>query len=408
MKNTTIQAGGPCYLTALGIVNALGRGNAEVAARLFAGDTSGLVLEEGWLPQRAARVGAVASELPRVPAAWAGDDSRNHCLLLAALEEIHVQVDAAIDRYGRDRIAVILGTSTSGIAEGEKAVAYRAAHGAWPDRYHYRQQEIGRVAPFLAEYLGLHGPVLTVSTACTASARALSSARNFLRAGLCDAAIVGGVDSLCRLTVGGFTALESTSVALMNPMSRNRRGINVGEGAALFIMSRERPEDEAIALVGIGESSDAHHISAPDPTGAGAVAAMRQALNDAEVTPDEIAYVNLHATATAKNDQMESRAMDEVFRGSVACSGTKPLTGHTLGAAAATELAFCWLSLSRQWNPERRLPPHRWDGQRDPELPALRLVGDDDRLARGSLQRVMSNSFAFGGSNLSVILGAQS
>jgi 3-oxoacyl-[acyl-carrier-protein] synthase-1 len=135
---------------------------------------------------------------------------------------------------------------------------------------------------------------------------------------------------------------------------------------------------------------------------------MRQALADAQSTPEEVAYVNLHATATAKNDQMESRAMAEVFRCGVACSGTKPLTGHTLGAAAATELAFCWLSLSRLWNPERRLPPHRWDGEADPQLPALRLVADDDRLPPGSFQRVMSNSFAFGGSNLSVILGAQS
>jgi 3-oxoacyl-[acyl-carrier-protein] synthase-1 len=408
MKGTTIRTGSACYLTALGLVNALGRGKAEVAARLFAGDTSGLVLEAGWLPQRAARVGAVASELPRVPSAWAHDDSRNHRLLLAALEEIRVEVDAAIDRYGRDRIGVILGTSTSGIAEGEKAVEYRAAHGAWPDGYHYRQQEIGRAAPFLAEYLGLHGPALTVSTACTASGRALASARNFLAAGLCDAVIVGGVDSLCRLTVGGFTALESTSDALMNPMSRNRRGINVGEGAALFIVSRDPPEGVAIALMGIGESSDAHHISAPDPTASGAIAAMRQALADAQTAPIEVAYVNLHATATPKNDEMESRAMAEVFSGGVACSGTKPLTGHTLGAAAATELAFCWLSLNDEWNPQRRVPPHRWDFERDPALPALRLAGDDDRLPARALQRVMSNSFAFGGSNVSVILGVES
>jgi 3-oxoacyl-[acyl-carrier-protein] synthase-1 len=408
MRGTTIRPGSRCYLTALGIVNALGRGKAEVAARLFAGDTSGLVLEEGWLPNRTARVGAVSRELPRVPAAWTDDDSRNHRLLLAALEEIRPQVDAAILRYGPERVGVILGTSTSGIAEGEKAVEYRAAHGVWPDAYHYRQQEIGRVAPFLAEYLGLHGPALTVSTACTASGRALASARNFLEAGLCDAVIVGGVDSLCRLTVGGFTALESTSEALMNPMSRNRRGINVGEGAALFILSRDSSEGESIELVGIGESSDAHHISAPDPTATGAITAMRQALAQAHAEPDAIAYVNLHATATPKNDEMESRAMAEVFRGGVACSGTKPLTGHTLGAAAATELAFCWLTLTREWNPQRRVPPHRWDGERDPELFPLRLTGDDERLSERSLPRVMSNSFAFGGSNLSVILGTQS
>jgi 3-oxoacyl-[acyl-carrier-protein] synthase I len=135
---------------------------------------------------------------------------------------------------------------------------------------------------------------------------------------------------------------------------------------------------------------------------------MRQALADAQTAPEDVAYVNLHATATPKNDEMESRAMGEVFSGGVACSGTKPLTGHTLGAAAATELAFCWLSLTHEWNPQRRVPPHRWDFERDPALPALRLAGEDDRLPARTLQRVMSNSFAFGGSNVSMILGVES
>jgi 3-oxoacyl-[acyl-carrier-protein] synthase I len=404
MKATTTAARSRCYLTALGLVNALGRGKAEVAARLFAGDTTRLVLREGWLAEGMARVGAVDAELPRVPREWAADDTRNHRLLLAALEEIRADVDAAVGRCGGNRVAVVLGTSTSGIAEGEHAVAHRAAHGGWPESYHYRQQEIGRVAPFLAEYLGLTGPILTVSTACTASGRALISARNFLDADLCDAVIVGGVDSLCRLTVNGFTSLESTSAELMNPLSRNRRGINIGEGAALFLLEREPYGADAIEVLGIGESSDAHHISAPDPTGAGAAAAMRGALDDARVPANEIAYVNLHATATPKNDEMESRATHEIFGDHVPVSGTKPLTGHTLGAAAATELAFCWLTLSREWNPARRLPPHRWDAQRDSGLPSLRLVGDGDRL-EGSAPRVMSNSFAFGGSNVSIVLG---
>lgn len=406
MKTTTTAPGRRGYLNALGVVNALGRGKAEVATRLFAGDTSGLKLQEGWLADGMARVGAVDAELPRVPAAWASDDSRNHRLLLAALEEIRGEADAAVQRYGRDRVAVVLGTSTSGIAEGERAVAHRAAHGAWPEGYHYRQQEIGRVAAFLAEYLGLTGPVLTVSTACTASGRALVSARNFLAADLCDAAIVGGVDSLCRLTVSGFTALESTSAALINPLSRNRRGINVGEGAALFILEREPRGSDAIEVLGIGESSDAHHISAPDPSGAGAMAAIRGALAQSGCAPGEIAYVNLHATATPKNDEMESRAMHEIFGSTVPVSGTKPLTGHALGAAAATELAFCWLTLSREWNPQRRLPPHRWDGERDPGLPELRLAGEADRID-GASAKVMSNSFAFGGSNVSIVLGAR-
>jgi 3-oxoacyl-[acyl-carrier-protein] synthase-1 len=394
-----------CYLAALGLINAIGHGKGEVAHRLFAGDTSGVVLEDGWLPQRAARVGKVRSALPVIPQRWARDDSRNNALLLAALAEIRDEVDAQIERYGRDRVAVVLGTSTSGIGEGEAAVAQRAQHGAWPARYHYQQQEIGRIAPFLAEYLGLTGPVLTVSTACTASGRALVSARNFLHAGLCDAVVVGGADALCKLTVGGFTALESTSDMLMNPMSRNRRGINVGEGAAIFVLTRERTQEHAIALLGIGESSDAHHISAPDPTGAGAVAAMRGALRDARISYAQVAYVNLHATATPKNDEMESRAMAEVFAEGVSCSGTKPMTGHILGAAAATELAFCWLALSPQWNPDARLPPHCWDGERDAALPPLQLITQPTHFSHQRNAVMMSNSFAFGGSNVSIVLG---
>jgi 3-oxoacyl-[acyl-carrier-protein] synthase-1 len=173
----------------------------------------------------------------------------------------------------------------------------------------------------------------------------------------------------------------------------------VGEGAALFIL---RKEPAAVALLGAGASSDAHHISSPDPSGAGAVAAMRAAL--AEAGPDgAVRYLNLHATATAKNDEMESRATAVVFPVGIACSGTKPLTGHLLGAAAATELAFCWLLAQEAWNPDGFLPPHRWDGEADRDLPALDLVTDGATF-RGA-RICMSNAFAFGGNNLSLILG---
>jgi 3-oxoacyl-[acyl-carrier-protein] synthase-1 len=182
-------------------------------------------------------------------------------------------------------------------------------------------------------------------------------------------------------------------------MSRNRAGINVGEGAALFIL---RKEPAAVALLGAGASSDAHHISSPDPSGAGAEAAMRAAL--AEAGPDvAVGYLNLHATATPKNDEMESRATDAVFPAGVACSGTKPLTGHLLGAAAATELAFCWLLAQEAWNPDGLLPPHRWDGEADRDLPALALATDGATFQGARI--CMSNAFAFGGNNLSLILG---
>jgi 3-oxoacyl-[acyl-carrier-protein] synthase-1 len=390
----------PAHLSALGVVCALGRGKATVAEALFRGDTSGLLLESGWLHGREARVGRVPGGLAALPAPFAKDVSRNTRLLLAALEEIRADVEAAITRHGRDRVGVVLGTSTSGIEATERAVARRIEQGAFPEGFHYQQQEIGRLGPFLAAYLGLRGPALTISTACTSSGKALDTARRLLELDLCDAVITGGSDSLCRFTINGFTSLESATPALCNPMSRNRRGINVGEGAALFLLQREPSE---LALLGVGASSDAHHVSSPDPSGEGAVMAMREALAEAGLAPEEVGYLNLHATATAKNDEMESRATAAIFPDGVPCSGTKPLTGHGLGAGAALELAFCWLTLQPAWNPGGFLPPHRWDGEADPELPTLNLVKEGGRL--GASRICMSNAFAFGGNNLSLLMG---
>jgi len=250
---------------------------------------------------------------------------------------------------------------------------------------------------FLLRHLGLGGPAYTISTACTSSAKAFQSARNLLRHGFCDVVLVGGADSLCHLTVNGFSALDSTTATLTNPMSRNRNGINIGEGAALFVMTKE---ESGIELLGVGESSDAHHISAPHPEGHGAEMAMRAALADAGLTANTIAYLNLHATATPKNDEMESRAVARVFPNSVAASGTKPMTGHTLGAAGATELAFCWLALQ-----DGRLPPHIWDGEADSDLPTVNLAGIGQRFSQTAARVCMSNSFAFGGSNASLLIG---
>ena len=391
----------PAHLAALGIVGALGRGKSQVAQALLRGDTTGLVAEDGWLPGREARVGRVPGELAPLPEAFARDDSRNTRLLLTALAEIRDEVDDAITRHGRDRVGVVLGTSTSGIEATERAVAHRLRHGSLPEAFHYRQQEIGRLGPFLAEFLNLRGPALTVSTACTSSGKAIDTARRLIDLDLCDAVITGGSDSLCKLTLHGFSSLESLASSLCNPMSRNRRGINVGEGAALFLLQREPSE---LALLGSGASSDAHHVSSPDPSGQGALAAMGEALRNAGLKPEQVGYLNLHATATAKNDEMESLATASLFPEGVPCSGTKPLTGHTLGAGAALELAFCWLLLQPTWNPDSLLPPHRWDGAADPDLPALRLVREGDRL--GASRICMSNAFAFGGNNLSLLLGA--
>lgn len=391
---------GRYFLPALGIVNALGSGADEVAPRLFAGDTTGMALEEGWLPDRPARIGRVRADLPGIPAVLSDYACRNNRLLLAAFAQIQREVEGALARFGPDRIGVVLGTSTSGIAEGEAAIAEHRRTGRLPQEFRYVQQELGAPALFLARCIGATGPAYCVSTACTSSAKAFVSARGLLRLGLCDAVVVGGVDSLCKLTLNGFAALESISTSVCNPMSRNRNGINIGEGAALFLMTREPGDGLPIAVLGAGESSDAYHISAPQPEGLGAEAAMRAALADAGLAAEEVDYLNMHATATPKNDEMESRAIDRVFPGGVAASGTKPLTGHMLGTAGATELAFCWLALC-----DGRLPPHVWDGQADSALPRLDLVGAGRRFARESGRVCMSNSFAFGGNNACLLIG---
>jgi 3-oxoacyl-[acyl-carrier-protein] synthase-1 len=398
----------PGYLNALGLICALGQDKQAVADALFAGDASGMRAQDGWVSDRCLTVGAVTAELPPLPDGMQASFSRNNQLLLAAALQIEPQIRAAIAQYGATRVGVVLGTSTSGIHEASQGIARFVHEGALPADYRYAQQEIAAPASFLAEWLGLSGPAYCLSTACTSSARALLSAQRLLQQGICDAVLCGGVDSLCRLTLNGFTALEAVAAERCNPFSLNRRGINIGEAAALFVMTRaplsQAAAERPIALLGGGASSDAYHISAPEPQGLGAQQAMRKALAAAGVSAEEIDYLNLHGTATQHNDAMESLAVQAVFPHGVPCSSSKPLSGHTLGAAGALEAAFCWLTLSTH-NRDRRLPPHLWDGQADPQLPRLQLVDGHAAVARRP-HRLMSNSFAFGGSNLSLILGA--
>ncbi|MGH8278860.1 MAG: beta-ketoacyl-[acyl-carrier-protein] synthase family protein [Gammaproteobacteria bacterium] len=386
------------YLHALGLINALGKNAAEVRQGLYAGSTAGLQARADLIAGRSVRVGAVTAELPAVEPEFPAYASRNNRLLRAAIEQIRPQLDTAIGKYGAARIGIVLGTGTSGIAEGERGYfAYLRDH-AFPAEFDYRQQEISSPSNYLRRALGLRGPAWTVSTACTSSAKALASAGRLLTGGVCDAVITGGVDSLCRLTLHGFAALESVSRGLCNPCSRNRDGINIGEGAAIFLMSRE---PGPVCLLGIGETSDACHISAPDPEGRGAELAMRQALADAGVIPAAADYLNLHGTATPQNDLVESHAVARVFGTETPCSSTKPLVGHMLGAAGATEIAFCWLLLNETG--PAPLPPHIWDGETDPALAPLNLCCQN--AAPHHCDVTASNSFAFGGNNICVILG---
>lgn len=394
----TARAPIPCRLSRPAVVCPLGDTPAAIEAALFQGQR-GLVDDDALIDARTLPVGRVATPLPDDSAWPAQHRSRNNRLLAAALTQLAPTLEAFRQCHPDARIGVVIGTSTSGIGETERHLGHYRQTGQWPEAFHYQRQEIGASARFIAERLGLDGPAYTLSTACTSSARALTSARRLLASGRCDAVIAGGADSLCRLTVNGFAALGALSDAPCEPFSVNRRGINIGEAAALFLVTRETG---GIQLSGYGETSDAHHISAPKPDGAGAQAAMEMALEMASLTPGEVDYINLHGTATRLNDSMEALAVAKVFgeasacRSIPACSSTKALTGHTLGACGALEAAFCWLAMQAE-----RLPPQVNDGHIDPQLAPLRYATAD---TRQTCRRAISNAFAFGGNNISLLL----
>jgi 3-oxoacyl-[acyl-carrier-protein] synthase-1 len=388
------------YLNDCGIVCALGADHGAIRARLLERAESAVAPTDAWSPGRMLPLGRVSTVLPGVDHLPPRHRSRNNQMALAALAQIRPEVDAAILRYGADRVGVLIGTSTSGIAETERALSDFVADAGLPASFHYGQQEMGSPAAMLADVLGIEGPAYVHSSACSSSAKAMASAARLIKMGLCDAVLTGGVDTLCRFTVAGFSALASVSAERCNPFSARRDGINIGEGAALFLMSRE---PAAVALCGWGESSDGHHMAAPDPAGTGARLAIAQALGRAGIGAEQIDYINLHGTATLQNDAMEARVIHDLFGPDAPASSTKPFTGHTLGAAAAIEAGLCWLVMQDD-NPDGKLPPHLWDGVADLDLPPLNLVAPGAQLGR-ALRWALSNSFAFGGSNAVLVLG---
>lgn len=388
------------YLNSLSWLSALGRGDAARDA-LFGGQPAGVAPTEAFTPGRSLHLGCVERALPDLADRPVRVRSRTNALLLCVLDDLRPQVEAAIHHWGPARVAIVLGVSAAGLAEGRAAARQHACEGTWPAGYDYAQQEMGNAAAFARTELGTAGPAYSISTACSSGAKALATGARLLRAGVADAVVAGGVDALSSFTIAGFSALESVSAQRCNPLSRNRCGINIGEGAALFLMTREAGP---VRLAGWGESSDAHHMSAPEPGGRGAVAAMTQALARAQVAADRIGYVNLHGTATPHNDAMESLAVAQVLGLEVPVSSTKPLTGHALAAAGAIEAAVAWHTLVD--NPSGRLPPHWWDGARDDALPALRLARAGETLGQAP-RHVLSNSFAFGGNNASLVLAGE-
>ncbi len=328
-------------------------------------------------------------------------DCRNNRLARLALQQdgFAERVAVAVGRYGAARVGLFLGTSTSGIRETERAYAQRDTDGRLPRSFHYRQtQDTFSLADFVGRELALEGPALVVSTACSSSAKVFAVAHRHMQAGLCDAAVVGGVDSLCLMTLYGFSALDLVSKVPCRPWDVQRSGINIGEAGGFALLERPQSGDRSDVplLLGYGESSDAYHMSTPHPEGAGAALAMTRALTRAGLRADELDYINLHGTATVSNDRAEDRAVVDVFADRVPCSSTKGYTGHTLGAAGICEALLSTLCLQHDL-----IPGSCNTEQLDPELRADVAL----RNRAAAVRTVMSNSFGFGGSNCSLILG---
>ncbi|MEO1018043.1 MAG: beta-ketoacyl-ACP synthase [Pseudomonadota bacterium] len=342
-------------------------------------------------------VGRLIDEPLPLPADLSIWDSRINRMLDGLLRPLREEIDRLKDRWGAHRLGIVIGTTTSGIADNEAAYAVRKASGAWPDDFRYARQELGDPAQFLAMRAGITGPCYVVSTACSSGAKALISAARLLQANLCDAVLCGGADTLCALTLNGFGALDAMSTRPCIPFSRNRDGISIGEGGALFLMDRE---EGALRLESWGENCDAYHFSAPDPSGGGAALAIQAALDSAGLDPSAIGYVNLHGTGTKLNDEMEAGVMHRVLGADIPCSSTKGMTGHMLGAAGACEAAFVAMALLHG-----RLPPHLWDGDVDPELPRINLVEQAGQPSEA--RHMLTCSYAFGGNNCALILARE-
>ncbi|MCA9531025.1 MAG: beta-ketoacyl-ACP synthase [Myxococcales bacterium] len=387
-------------ITAYGACCGLGRSAAEAISALERG-ARGLRRPPFEVPFDTVS-GCVPGPLDPPAPALLRHDSRLTRLVALGYADIADPVAQAVSRWGAARVAIVVGTSTGGIERTEDAHDAWARDGALPDGYDYhRQHPFHILAETVRTLSGATGPRYVVSTACSSSAKVLASARRLLDAGLADAVLVGGADGLCQTTLRGFFSLGVLAGEPCRPFAADRPGMNLGEGAAFLLLERE-PSATAPArahLLGVGETSDAYHPSSPHPEGRGAQAAMRAALAQAGLDPADIGLINAHGTGTRHNDVAESRAIDAVFGGSVPVVSTKSYTGHTLGACGALEAIFAIAALERGWSP----------GNLDaaPVDPDVHVAVPEGRV-EGPFRFALSNAFAFGGNNTSVVLGSAS
>jgi 3-oxoacyl-[acyl-carrier-protein] synthase-1 len=392
----------PLWLSHFTATSGIGRGLPQTLAALRQ-RRGGLVPCAFDMVDLATFIGEVEDlDAVQLPAQLTAFDCRNNRLaFLGLMQDGFADAVAAASRhYGAQRVGVFLGTSTSGILQTELAYRRRdPASGALPADFIYgTTHNTFSVTDFTRQLLGLSGPAVVVSSACSSSAKVFASARRMMAAGLIDAAVVGGVDSLCLTTLYGFNSLGLISNQACRPFDAARDGISIGEAAAFALLERapEHLDDNAVLLLGVGESSDAHHMSSPHPEGLGARLAMQDALKTAHLDASDIDYINLHGTATPSNDAAETRAVAAVFGSGTPCSSTKGATGHTLGAAGAMEAVICALALQNGL-----LPGGLNTQQIDPALSLNYLLDNREQPVR----RVLSNSFGFGGTNCSLVFG---
>lgn len=380
------------YINGFSVASRLGMNRVETAASLFSSapprpDTV-FELSNGGRTRIAQLPQALSDSL-------AGRTATNR-LTSHLLTDIRAPLEQALNAYGPSRVAGVIGTSTTGIEEGIAPLNARLESGDWAPEYRFADQELGDTAAFLKAQTGLEGPCYTVSTACTSGSKALAAAARMIRSGVADAVVCGGVDTISRLTVNGFDSLDSVSPDACQPFSKNRCGINIGEGGALFVVSRmEGPW----RLAGMGESSDAYHMSSPHPEGVHAQTALQAAMAQAGVSLQDVDFIHMHGTATPLNDAMESTLVNRVFGADKPCASTKGMTGHTLGAAGALQGAINLIAMDASV-----YPPHVFDGALDEALAPVRLTGLNER-APGGINHVLSASYAFGGSNIALVFG---
>ncbi|MDR9500004.1 MAG: beta-ketoacyl-ACP synthase, partial [Hydrogenovibrio sp.] len=388
------------HITASSLVTALGQGHAANLNALThsqSGLRPGLTTLTPKLDATFGEIEAIADVV--LPGALKDWHCRNHQLAWLALhtDDFAQSAQAAINRYGAHRIGVALGTSTSGILSTEQTLQKKAETGEFDPDYHYPQtHRMNALADFCAQVLGTQGPRVVISTACSSSAKVFATAQRWLAHDWVDAVVVGGVDTLCLTTLHGFNALDLISASPVKPLDANRDGINIGEAGGFMLL--EKPDSGAasdVVLAGFGESSDAHHISAPHPEGQGAVLAMQAALTRARLETEDIDYINLHGTGTPSNDLTEAKALRHLFGPSLpAHSSTKGFTGHTLGAAGIVEAIFCQYALT-----EQTLWPNQNLDTLDPELDLAPVRTPTTH----RVHHCMTNSFGFGGNNASLI-----